>query len=246
MPRTASAIVDDLRAALEAAKIAPPYLLVGHSAGGPQMRLFALRHPEEVVGMVMVDSSSEHQYRRMDEATGGRESGALRRELRRTYTRLVRLARSGALAPGTPDYERAVGAPLPTLTPALWAAHVAQRTSPGYWRAIRSEVVASDSPRSDEVSAARRPLGDDRLGDRPLLVLTAGKMLPRPGEAAAATEARSKVWRIMHEEIATLSTRGERRTVEGAGHSIQTDAPGAVIGAIEEVIAAVRQDGPGM
>jgi pimeloyl-ACP methyl ester carboxylesterase len=52
-PRTAAAVVKDLRAALKAADIAPPYVLVGHSAGGPQMRLFAFRHTQEVVGMVI-------------------------------------------------------------------------------------------------------------------------------------------------------------------------------------------------
>jgi pimeloyl-ACP methyl ester carboxylesterase len=59
LPRTASAIVADLRAALKAVDLPPSYVLVGHSAGGPQMRLFAFRYPEEVVGMVMVESSSE-------------------------------------------------------------------------------------------------------------------------------------------------------------------------------------------
>jgi pimeloyl-ACP methyl ester carboxylesterase len=44
----------------------------------------------------------------------------------------------------------------------------------------------------------------------------------------------------MHDEIAALSTRGERRTVEGAGHFIPFDKPDAVIAAIEEVIAVAR------
>jgi pimeloyl-ACP methyl ester carboxylesterase len=241
MPRTASAIVEDLRAALRAADIAPPYVLVGHSAGGPQMRLFAFRHPHEVVGMVMVDSASEHQYRRMDDATGAREGETLRRELRRTYSRLARLARTGALTPGTPDYDRAVGPPSPTLTPAVNAAHAAQRTSPGFWRALRSESAASDSASSDDVAAARRSLGDTPLGDMPLIVLTAGKnAAARPGETVAAAEARHQLWRTMHDEIAALSTRGERRTVEGAGHMIPTERPEVVIAAIEEVSALAR------
>src|SRR5665213_805037 len=33
-PRTPSAIVDELQALLEAARIPPPYILVGHSFGG--------------------------------------------------------------------------------------------------------------------------------------------------------------------------------------------------------------------
>jgi pimeloyl-ACP methyl ester carboxylesterase len=70
LPRTASAGVSDLRAALKAADIAPPYVLVGWSLGGLHMRLFAFRYPEEVVGMVLVDSATEHQGRRVFEVTG--------------------------------------------------------------------------------------------------------------------------------------------------------------------------------
>jgi pimeloyl-ACP methyl ester carboxylesterase len=231
MPRTASAVVEDLRAALKAADIAPPYVLVGWSAGGLYMRLLAFRYPEEVVGMVMVDSSSEHQARRMAEATGDQEAEAGLRAALRTYSRLARLARNGALAPGTPDYDLAVGGLAPTLTPAVYAARVAQRTSPGYLRAVRSEAAAIDSASSDQVAAARRS-----LGDLPLIVLTAGKKRAvRPGEAAAAAEARHEVWRTMHEEIAALSTRGQRRTVD-AGHGIPIEKPEVVVDAIEEVL----------
>jgi hypothetical protein len=45
----------------------------------------------------------------------------------------------------------------------------------------------------------------------------------------------------MHEEIAALSTRGERRTVD-ARHQIQIDKPEAVVAAIEEVLAMVRSE----
>lgn len=55
-PRTATRIVEDLRALLTARGFAPPYILVGHSFGGTYMELFAKAHPEEVVGLVLVDS----------------------------------------------------------------------------------------------------------------------------------------------------------------------------------------------
>jgi pimeloyl-ACP methyl ester carboxylesterase len=243
LPRTASAIVEDLRAGLTAADIAPPYVLVGHSSGGLQMRLFAFRYPEDIVGMVMVDSSSEHQYQRFADALGDHETErTLRANLLRTYSRLVRLARMGALAPGTADYVRAVGLPSPALTPAVNAARAAQRASSAYWRAISSEAAAmygrrGSSVSSDELAAARRP-----LGDMPMIVLTAGRNSPqpRPGETAPAAEARRQLWRAMHDEIAALSTRGERRTVGDAGHAIQLERPEVVIAAIEEVITMAR------
>lgn len=232
LPRTASAMVNDLRAALKAKGIAPPYVLVGWSLGGLVMRLFAFRHPHEVVGMVMVDSTTEHQARRWFEATGdhrfdGREELAFRRKL----MRLERLARAGALAPGTPEYDE-FGLPWPTLTPAVNAAFKAQLTSPGRYRAGRSETAHLMSTSSDEVAAARRP-----LGDMPLIVLTASRNTP-PG-----LEEKAEVWRrvlcAMHDEIAALSTRGERRTVD-AGHGIPMEKPDVVIAAIEEVLALAR------
>jgi pimeloyl-ACP methyl ester carboxylesterase len=67
-PRTATAMVDDLRALLTAAGLPGPYLLVGHSFGGQLVRLFAGRFPDEVIGLVLVDSSHEDKYVRFEQA----------------------------------------------------------------------------------------------------------------------------------------------------------------------------------
>jgi alpha/beta hydrolase fold len=47
---------------LQAAGIPGPYVLVGHSYGGMLVRLFAFAHPDQVAGVVLVDSSSAHQF----------------------------------------------------------------------------------------------------------------------------------------------------------------------------------------
>lgn len=62
-PRDGGHIVDELRAALRARGLAPPYVLVGHSLGGLYMQLFARRYPEEVRGLVLVDSTHPEQLR---------------------------------------------------------------------------------------------------------------------------------------------------------------------------------------
>ena len=68
MPRTAAAAVSDLHAALKAARIPGPYVLVGHSTGGLIVRLYAATHRREVIGMVLVDALSEFLQGRLSRA----------------------------------------------------------------------------------------------------------------------------------------------------------------------------------
>lgn len=55
-PRTAQEIVDDLEALLAAAQVPTPYVLVGHSAGGMLVQLYAARHPDQVLGVLAMNS----------------------------------------------------------------------------------------------------------------------------------------------------------------------------------------------
>lgn len=55
-PRDGRAIVADLRALLQQLGEAGPYVLVGHSMGGLMVRLFALTHPGQTTGVVLVDA----------------------------------------------------------------------------------------------------------------------------------------------------------------------------------------------
>jgi len=58
-PRTSGRIAAELHELLRRAKVPPPYVLVGHSFGGLNMRLFAARNPSEVAGLVLVDATPE-------------------------------------------------------------------------------------------------------------------------------------------------------------------------------------------
>jgi len=65
--RTSKQIVAELRALLNATGVEAPYLLVGHSFGGLNARLFASQFPDEVAGIVLVDASHENEYGRYAE-----------------------------------------------------------------------------------------------------------------------------------------------------------------------------------
>jgi pimeloyl-ACP methyl ester carboxylesterase len=63
-PRHSLQIVDELHTLLGNAGIEGPFVLVGHSMGGLYMRLYAGRHRQDVVGLVLVDSAHPDQFRR--------------------------------------------------------------------------------------------------------------------------------------------------------------------------------------
>jgi pimeloyl-ACP methyl ester carboxylesterase len=84
------------------------------------------------------------------------------------------------------------------------------------------------------------------LGERPLVVLTAGQIRDIPAEVPDEVVERMKqeIWPGLQREAAALSTRGEFRLVEDAGHYIHHDRPDVVVEAVREVVEAVRSGGP--
>ena len=58
-PRDARSVALELQSLLQHAGATPPYILVGHSLGGPYIRMFADLYPNEVAGLVLVDPTQE-------------------------------------------------------------------------------------------------------------------------------------------------------------------------------------------
>jgi pimeloyl-ACP methyl ester carboxylesterase len=69
-PRSSGRIAEELRTLLHTAAVPEPYVLVGHSFGGYNVRLFASNYPEETAGLVLVDAAHEDQVRRFREEGG--------------------------------------------------------------------------------------------------------------------------------------------------------------------------------
>ena len=64
-PHTPPVLAADLHAVLAAAHIPKPYILVGHSSGGISQVLFAMDHPDEVAGLLLIDPAHKNQFQRL-------------------------------------------------------------------------------------------------------------------------------------------------------------------------------------
>lgn len=67
-PTTPRADVADLHTLLTTAKVPGPYVLVGWSAGGPIVRIYAGEYPHDVSGLVLVDAETEFLQSRLTPA----------------------------------------------------------------------------------------------------------------------------------------------------------------------------------
>ena len=101
----------DLNTLLATAGETGPFVLVGHSTGGTYAMTYAARYPQQVAGMVLLDSSSPYQLTEVAAYPG--QYAAMRRGL----ALLPTLARLGLarLAPA-PHLPGSAGAQVHALT----------------------------------------------------------------------------------------------------------------------------------
>jgi imidazolonepropionase-like amidohydrolase/pimeloyl-ACP methyl ester carboxylesterase len=232
-PGTSENIVDDLHALLRAASIAPPYLLVGHSFGGMNVRLFADKFPDEVAGMVLVDPGHEDQVARYEAAEGAADE---RMPARLARHRECAAAATRALQPGSELFSRCVDPASAFFGPRINAALRNIQSTARYQQAQLSEVENIVSGVSTgQARAARRS-----YGDMPLIVLSRTQN-PASLPARQATPRLKTLWSL-HDELASLSSAGVHRGVENSGHYIQLDQPAAVTTAIQEILRSVAME----
>ena len=209
-----------LRELLQNANIDPPFVLVGHSLGGVYAREFERRFSDDVVGLVLVDSSHADQYSRAG-LRPTQDPLALQLALCRLLAPLGIVRASGVmnryLSPETPREIR------PFLLATMNRTRFCSAT-----RLARDTLVAELS-RGESIGLQR---------DLPVIVLT--RTRPDNPDGSAESAAWETLWAELQSELARLSSDSDQRIVEGAGHFIQHDQPEAVIGAIRELVETAR------
>lgn len=211
----AEAAVHDLHAALSAAEIEGPYLLVGHSLGGLLVRVFARLYPQETAGLVLIDPVTVERHELLPYGMDDISLGIIRALARLGGVRLAGLAETDA-------------APLPelhrnqTIAIAAGARHMGNLGQEGRLGESSMEFLRQG----------------ERLDDVPLLILEAGA----PGEGFDA--AQRAVLSELYAKLAAQSNHGRLNTVPGAGHAtIVTQAEHAQV-VNEAIITILEEDAP--
>lgn len=212
---TFETMADDLHALMAAAGTGP-CIIAGHSVGGIIARQLHARHPEDVTGMLLIDSSHERQFRRLPWRAGERK--LLARIISRQARPLgaYRLAAGLGLIPGTDvaGYEADVPAELA-------AASLSIDLSTRHRRAVVAETLEMSRPHDPP----------QPLGQLPVTVITS---------LSKMTADFLGPWRDMQDDLAGLSADTVRLDAGDAGHHVHRDDPGLVVQAVADIARRCR------
>ena len=221
-PRTSEQFVEELHALLGNAGVQGPYVLVGHSLGGTNMQLYASQYPDEVAGMVLVDSALEDLD--LLSITQSLQGSPVWIKIYATIG-VVRLA--NMLGP--------VSYPFSQLPPDSVDEALAILSS------TRQLYESADETSSIGESFEEQLAAPMLLGDKPLIVLTAG---PLQLEGMGLSQEQMDQLDEAHTRTQAALTQGSQNSeqiiAEDSGHYIQMEQPDLVIDAIRQVVDAAR------
>ena len=214
----------ELHSLLEQVGISTPYMVVGHSYGSILARIFAAQYPEDVVGVVLVDSQlvTPKQFASQSDVEQNRSYWDTVGAIGSVMTRI------GLTRLNSPGPFQSAGYPA-EIVPELTGLQARNQVFDAYYAENGPAFVALQ-----EASAVA-----EALGDLPVAVLWASDTYGRNQRIPNLT--------ALTEELSTYSSNTVTRFVEGADH-------GSIIGneqyaqqvteAILDVIAAAETDQP--
>jgi pimeloyl-ACP methyl ester carboxylesterase len=148
-PRDAQTIVAELRTELARQKIKPPYVLVGHSLGGLYMQYFARNYPEEVAGLVLVDST--HWQEQLAMGSQANTPYNSRTAVTLFMPWIMRREITDSVDAGKQVHASPIGVRVPTIVLSSTRGPVGETPAARALSARLQDEIAADFPSSDHV-----------------------------------------------------------------------------------------------
>jgi pimeloyl-ACP methyl ester carboxylesterase len=224
LPQTSVQSVKELHTLLANAGENPPFVLVGHSFGGTNIRIYNQLYPGDVAGMVLADCASE-DLKFPESVIKLIDADTRRRQRDRKWARLLSpLGVTRFLARG------AIDDPASSQDEREWA-----------YITTQTKFINATASEKENLQNGREALkAAGTLADKPLIVLIAAKsMLDIPLSPQGQLELQ-KVWEEREKQLAHLSSRGKWILVPGSSHMMNSDRPDAIVSATREVWAEAK------
>ena len=229
-PRTSKNIVEELHLLLINAHILPPYILVGHSFGGINARLYAATYPDEVAGIILVDACHEDQIKVLspdlpeniiDEWS---ENSLLRPMM--THLGVFRLLYH------FPFFQQQ----FQNLPEKVQAIYLAQLSSSKYIETVHKENIAFE----ESLNQVKR--ANTNLGATPLIVITAAQPVTKEecGCSQKMLDDITNKWNSLQKDILTHSKNGKQYFAEKSSHMITHEQPEIIVKAVYEMVQSLN------
>lgn len=212
--RSTANSVEEIRTALQAAQVLPPYILVPHSISGLQSLYYANKYPQEVAGIVGLDSSVPEQatYFQMPHQSFNSYQ----------WLRVLGMIRVALMFDPSLSGATSMG---------LSAAEVSEYNRVTNWVA-GSHAVFSES---NEISANMRSLADTKFpSSLPVVFVLSSENATRTGPGIPGT-----AWKAIHEKLVDNNPKSKVVVLEGE-HYIHHKNAGKIADLILEVAGINR------
>ena len=222
-PRTAQQAAFELHSLLNEAGEQGPYILVGASYGGHIVRIFAHDYPEQVSGVILVDTRPEKLYSIPAIQQQGRSALGLLRVA-------AFLGEFGLLRPFIATMPDKM---MPSAALPIYQSHPGSLEIVFQHKFIYAMYAEAQAMETSDAQVAA--IGS--MGNTPLIVIRHGNPMSMfsslPPQEAGEMEQK---WQAFQEEIASQSSVGRIIVAEASGHIIQLEQPAIIVEAVQQLL----------
>jgi len=222
LERTSENIVLESRAALKKANIPAPYILVGHSFGGLNTQLWASLYPDEVLGVILVDSSHADQLEKIPMP-------------QMNHTAMMLASRLGIarLLSHLPMFKKGVAVFPEQIQKQL----LSQLSTAKFMRSVLGEAAQT------ETSCKHLRAVGSSFGDKPLIVISAAKGASAEGSGYSQEQLDACLvhFKEFQKDLATKSTQGKLVIAEESDHMVTLNQPQIIVDSIKEMVDSLHK-----